>query len=156
MTDEVFEARITVRFQHCDPAGIVYFPRWYEMLNEVVERWFDEALGCDFRTLHGPMHSAIPAISTNAEYKSPGLLGETVTWRLWLTRLGGSSIGMRIVAIGEDGRERATFDHVRVFADLGPPPKAQRVPEELRAKMEVFVATALDQGPKRTASIQEL
>lgn len=136
-----FETRITVRFQHCDPAGIVFFPRWYEMLNEVVERWFDEGLGCDFRELHGPMHSGIPALSTKADYRSPGLLGESVLWRLRIVKLGGSSIALRVEGEGEDGRPRVGFDHVIVFADLGPPPKAKRVPDDLRRRMEAFLAS---------------
>ena len=26
-----------VRFQHCDPAGIVFYPRYFEMLNTTIE-----------------------------------------------------------------------------------------------------------------------
>lgn len=29
-----------VRFEHCDPAGIVFYPRYIEMLQEIVEDWF--------------------------------------------------------------------------------------------------------------------
>ena len=31
-----------VRFQHCDPAGIVFYPRYFEMLNATIEEWFDD------------------------------------------------------------------------------------------------------------------
>ena len=31
-----FIAQRKVRFQHCDPAGIVFYPRYFEMLNSVV------------------------------------------------------------------------------------------------------------------------
>ena len=27
---------VPVRFSHCDPAGIVYFPRYFDMINGVV------------------------------------------------------------------------------------------------------------------------
>ena len=36
----VFETVIPVRFQHCDPAGIVFYPRYLEMINQTVEEWF--------------------------------------------------------------------------------------------------------------------
>jgi acyl-CoA thioesterase FadM len=33
-----------IRFQHIDYAGIVFYPRFLEMLNGLVEDWFEEAL----------------------------------------------------------------------------------------------------------------
>ena len=47
-----FEEVQTVRFQHCDPAGIVFYPRYYEMLNLTVERFFERQLGYSFNRLH--------------------------------------------------------------------------------------------------------
>jgi 4-hydroxybenzoyl-CoA thioesterase len=141
-----FETRLTVLFQHCDPAGIVFFPRWFEMLNQVVEIWFDDGLGCTFRELHLNRNCGVPAIRTDADYKSPGLLGEKLLWRLGVVTLGGSSIALKVSAIGEDGRVRVAFDHTIIFAEMGPPPKAKRVPDDLRARMEAFVIGA-DAGP---------
>ena len=43
---------IRIEFNHCDPAGIVFYPRYVEMLNDVVEHWFQHALGCSFAQLH--------------------------------------------------------------------------------------------------------
>ena len=37
-----------VRFQHVDYAGIVFYPRFLEMLNCLVEDWFEEALDRPF------------------------------------------------------------------------------------------------------------
>ena len=34
---KIFERNKRVRFAHCDPAGIVFYPRYFEMLNELVE-----------------------------------------------------------------------------------------------------------------------
>ena len=35
-----FSLRIPIRFSHCDPAGYVFFPRFFEMLQAVVEKKF--------------------------------------------------------------------------------------------------------------------
>ena len=35
-----FATEILVRFQHCDPAGIVFYPRYFEMISQSVEEWF--------------------------------------------------------------------------------------------------------------------
>ena len=32
-----FEFRQTIGFKHCDPAGIVFYPRYFEMFNDCVE-----------------------------------------------------------------------------------------------------------------------
>ena len=34
-----------VLFRHCDPAGIVFYPRYFEMLNDCVEAFLDTELG---------------------------------------------------------------------------------------------------------------
>ena len=33
-----------VLFRHCDPAGIVFYPRYFEMMNDTVEAFFGTAL----------------------------------------------------------------------------------------------------------------
>ncbi|MEG1266654.1 MAG: acyl-CoA thioesterase, partial [Myroides sp.] len=41
-----------IRFRHTDFAGIVFYPRFLEMLNDLVEDWFDEALDRPFSKIH--------------------------------------------------------------------------------------------------------
>ena len=41
-----------VLFKHCDPAGIVFFPRYFEMINDAVEAMFEEILDWPFEKLH--------------------------------------------------------------------------------------------------------
>ena len=36
---QVYRSEILVRFGDCDPAGIVYYPRYMEMFNSLVEDW---------------------------------------------------------------------------------------------------------------------
>jgi 4-hydroxybenzoyl-CoA thioesterase len=38
-------------FKHCDPAGIVFFQRYFEMMNDCVEAFCDH-IGHPFETLH--------------------------------------------------------------------------------------------------------
>ena len=37
MSHSPFTAEMTVAFRHCDPAGIVFYPRYFEMINDFVE-----------------------------------------------------------------------------------------------------------------------
>ena len=34
-----------IRFQHCDPAGIVFYPHYFVLFHELVEDWFNEGIG---------------------------------------------------------------------------------------------------------------
>ena len=43
-----FEEEVLGRGAHTDPAGIVFYPRYFEMINAQVEDWFTGPLGCDF------------------------------------------------------------------------------------------------------------
>ena len=47
-----FTKQEKVRFQHVDYAGIVFYPRFLEMLNCLVEDWFEEALDRPFSKIH--------------------------------------------------------------------------------------------------------
>jgi acyl-CoA thioesterase FadM len=41
-----------IRFHHCDPAGIVFYPQYFVLFNELVEDWFNHGLGIDFARFH--------------------------------------------------------------------------------------------------------
>ena len=46
-----FTRTVPIRFSHCDPAGIVYFPHYFDMFNGLVEDWYTEQLGVNYANL---------------------------------------------------------------------------------------------------------
>jgi hypothetical protein len=46
-----FTRSFPVRFSHCDPAGIVYFPHYFDMFNGLIEDWYTQELGYDYAEL---------------------------------------------------------------------------------------------------------
>src|SRR5688572_6675187 len=85
--DMGFSARITVRFSHVDAAGIVFYPRYYEMLNETIERWFDEGLGTSFRELHLVQNRGMPARNIAVDFLKASRLGDVLTFRLGVKKI---------------------------------------------------------------------
>ena len=73
---DIHQTSFDISFKHCDPAGIVFYPRFTEMLNDVVEHWFKYGLGCDFAVLHGSRGLAIPTVRLEIDFKRPAFLGE--------------------------------------------------------------------------------
>jgi 4-hydroxybenzoyl-CoA thioesterase len=74
-----------VRFQHCDHAGIVFYPRYFVMLNDLVEDWFEEILDYSFLAMHP--NNGIPTVELNTRFKSPARLGDLIQKELWVIRL---------------------------------------------------------------------
>jgi 4-hydroxybenzoyl-CoA thioesterase len=79
-----------VRFQHIDYAGIVFYPRFLEMLNGLVEDWFEEALDRPFSKMHET--NGIPTVDLKIQFKNAARLGEILTKKLWAKELKKSSI----------------------------------------------------------------
>lgn len=79
-----------IRFQHIDYAGIVFYPRFLEMLNGLVEDWFEEALGRPFSKMHET--NGIPTVDLKVQFKKAVRLGEVLTKKMWVKELKSSSM----------------------------------------------------------------
>ncbi|MBT2801062.1 acyl-CoA thioesterase [Halomonas sp. ISL-56] len=112
-----FTTQRKVRFQHCDPAGIVFYPRYFEMINSVVEDWFEEVVHHDFNQLHVETSTGVPTAAIDTQFHAPSRLGERLTFELRVQSMGRSSLTLQIVAYcGE--QKRLTSDSTLVFVDL--------------------------------------
>ena len=90
-----FEAEVLVRWAHTDPAGIVFYPRYFEMINALVEDWFAGPLGCDFETLHGEFGTGVPTVSIECEFVRPSRLGDRLVFELGVERMGRAALPWR-------------------------------------------------------------
>lgn len=91
-----FTHRQKVLFQHCDPAGIVFYPRYFEMLNSTVEEWFEERLGHGFVAIHGEMGAAVPTVRIETEFRTVSRHGDRLDFILVPRRIGGASLDISI------------------------------------------------------------
>lgn len=94
----VFERAKRIRFSHCDPAGILFYPRYAELLNEIVEDWFAEGIGIDFRSLMGEYRLGVPVVHLECDFLAPARLGDTLVFRLAVHAVGASSVQLAIEA----------------------------------------------------------
>lgn len=132
-----YSVELPVLFQHCDPAGIMFYPRCFEFVNQTVELWFRDALGCGFAELHKQRGLGIPAVHIDADFRKPAYLGETLEMELTLTELRSSAFAVVVRAlVGGELRFRAATRHA--FASLKPI-KAVPVPEDLRGRMQPYL-----------------
>lgn len=97
MIQNFFEEVQTVRFQHCDPAGIVFYPRYYEMLNLTVERFFERQLEYSFNRLHHELSITVPTVRIETDFLDASYLEDRLQFQLTLDRIGQSSLSFQIL-----------------------------------------------------------
>lgn len=127
-----FRVTKTVRFAYVDAAGIVFFPRYFELLNAVVEDWFEHGLGYSFARLLNERRG-VPTVHIEADFVSPGRLGETVEFTLEVTHIGQSSFTVAVT--GHEGETpRLAIRQTLVLMDVERE-RAVALPDGMRAAM---------------------
>jgi len=124
-----------VLFKHCDPAGIVFYPRYFEMLNDCVEAYFDEVLEMPFETLHAT--GGVPTAEITTRFHAPSRHGDRLTITLSVTRVGRSSLGLAFeAAAAGEPRLSARSTLVLVGGDGRPRPWPEEVKQKLLDRQE--------------------
>jgi 4-hydroxybenzoyl-CoA thioesterase len=128
---------VLVRFAHCDPAGIVFYPRYLEMFNNLVEDWCAEELGLPFKDLM-PNGKGLPTVHLEVDFLVASRLGDVLQQRLFVRAIGKSSIRLEIWLRAPDGQIRVRGKVVLVMTDSrsngGVP-----LPDELRVRLSRFL-----------------
>ncbi|MDD3005010.1 acyl-CoA thioesterase [Flavobacterium sp.] len=88
--NQIFSKTEKIRFKHVDFAGIVFYPRFLEMFNDLVEDWFEEALDRPFSKIHET--NGIPTVDLKVQFKNAARIGELLTKNLWVKELKNSSM----------------------------------------------------------------
>ena len=136
--------RVEVRFGDCDPAGIVYFPRFFHLFHEAMETWFAAGLGLSYAGLIVERRLGFPAVHSEADFKAPCALGDVITVEMTVARLGRSSLGLEYLVRGAAGDVRLSGASTCAVMDLDPASpsfrRAVAIPDDLRARIERFMA----------------
>jgi len=128
---------IHVEWGDCDPAGIVYFPRFFEYFDACTNALFEKA---GFRKAEMLKHYGlvgIPLVEASAQFYAPASFGETVAVESRIVEWGKSSfrvehklyIGKTLTAEGREKRVWTVRD-----AKLQKGMRGQVIPEEVKAK----------------------
>src|SRR5258708_34177708 len=88
---KVFRVEYPIRFSHCDPAGQVYFPRFFDLLHDAMEDWFNNGLQQRFADFLMNQKLGTPTVGTQCAFLSPPRFGDTLVIELSLLRPANSS-----------------------------------------------------------------
>jgi 4-hydroxybenzoyl-CoA thioesterase len=137
--NNTFTKQEKIKFKHIDYAGIVFYPRFLEMLNDLVEDWFEEALDRPFSKMHET--NGIPTVDLKIQFKNPARLGEVLTKKLWVIELRNSSVlcGFQFVNEKEVSvlEGEVTLVNVKIAEDREKI-KAEGFSEEMKDKISNF------------------
>jgi 4-hydroxybenzoyl-CoA thioesterase len=137
-----FQREILVRFGHCDAAGWVFYPRYFEMISDFVEDWFEDGLAASAPGLFHHKQLLTPSVHFTVDFVKASHYGERLTFNLWTAKVGRTSCELRIEASFQ-GEVRMRVKQVLVFISADSA-RATEIPPELISRMHRF---ALDAEP---------
>ncbi len=124
-----------IRFHHCDPAGIVFFPQFFYLLHEAKE---DFLAHIGFAQ-HGMIASGFgtPVVDIKTGFLGMCRYGEDIAISVTISKLGNSSIGMDY-EIHSAGILKLRSSWVLVYSELAGG-KPVRIPDDLRNAMQPYL-----------------
>ena len=134
----VYKNRITVEWAHCDAAGIVFYPRFYEWFDQATERLFS-ANRLSYAELDRDFDSSgMPLVETGTKYSNASRLGDVLTTESWVDEWAGKTFVVKHKYTHEDGRPALEGFERRVWVKRDPSHpvgiRAAPVPEEVIAR----------------------
>ena len=141
-----FTVNKLVRFHHCDPAGIVFYPQFFYLLHEVQEDFLAHIGSPEHTLIAGG--TGVPIVDLKTEFLGMCRNGDLLTMTLELTRIGNASLGMQYEiygqpsASGEAGAIKLRAQGVVVYSEI-PHGKPVRIPDALRSALLPYLQTPL-------------
>ncbi len=135
-----FTRRLTIEWGDCDPAGIVYYPRYFAMFDASTAALFAAALGYNkFEMLRRHGIIGMPMVDTGAKFFSPSRYGDEVAIESRIAFVKRSSFGVVHRLRRADGVTAIEAHETRVWAAKNPEREGeifgQAVPAEVREKL---------------------
>ncbi|WP_407493028.1 acyl-CoA thioesterase [Pseudooceanicola sp. MF1-13] len=147
---QIFRLTRTVEFNHCDPAGMVFYPRYFEMISATIERFLADAVDyswTDMGVFSGGMGTPMGRIEVR--FANPSYLGDDLDFDLSLSRLGSASATFAIRCSCAD-QTRFDCTATIIHAETGGGSSAPW-PAPVRDRMGAYVTTNDETTKKTTA-----
>lgn len=132
-----FMLRSPIRFSHTDPAGYVFFARFFDMLQATTEDWLTKRLGIRFADMILERHLGNPTAHTECQFIKPCLLGEYLDIALILEKVGSSSFTIRYIgSVAGEVRLRARSVQIIIDTHSGRPVP---IDDDFRARLMTYM-----------------
>jgi 4-hydroxybenzoyl-CoA thioesterase len=85
-----------IRFSDCDPAGIVFYPQYFVLFNDLLDEWFDTVWTQGFADYVVRSRFGVPTVRLQADFKSVSRMGDDVILSLNVIRIGERSFELAL------------------------------------------------------------
>ena len=136
LSENAWRTTVPIRFSHCDPAGIVYFARYFDLLNGVVEDWFCQELQIDYHDMIGRRRVGLGYVSANADFARPSSMGDQLDFAVAIHRIGRSSLTLQVHAYR--GSEPVLLARLVIVTTSLEIHQSIPLPDDLRAALEHY------------------
>lgn len=130
--------RRIIHWGDCDPAGIIYTPRFLDFALEAVEGWQRQVLGLDWYKLKSELGMGMPIVHASLDFLDTVKPGEELDIEVLVTRLGRSSIEFRLTGRTAPEQDSFTCTLISTVVDDSLY-RAIPVPPELRQRIEDYI-----------------
>ena len=135
---EVFTKEVKIRFGDCDPAGIVYHPQYYYILNFMMEEFLDECIGMRF--VEKSRRIGLPVAGIRTEFVETATVGDVLECRIWIENLGEKSVRFAMtLADKKTGALKVKCVQTCIFVTMTNKLESVQIPEDLRSRFEEYL-----------------
>jgi 4-hydroxybenzoyl-CoA thioesterase len=148
MRDTALFSRVRlIRFSDCDPAGIVFYPQYFVMCNDLVEDWFDHGLKLGYERTIIQRRIGLPTVHLEVDFKAFSPMGDYVVLSRVVERLGTKSLTLQLRVHGKASQQlRLQMRQVLVTTSLEDH-RAIEIPPDIRRSVEAAIAARAASAP---------
>lgn len=144
MATPTYRRKHKIHFSECDPAGIVFYPQYFILFNDLIESWFDEMLpGEGYHGVIGGRRVGMPTVRLEVDFKAVSKMGDEVWLSLGVERLGEKSLTLAWTCTGADSVLRMAARQTIVTTSLDTH-QSIGIPDDIRRAIEAAMAAACE------------
>lgn len=132
---KVFALPVQLRWGECDPAGIIFYPTYFQWFDAAAWNMFAE-VGYHAKRMRAE-HLAMPLVAADCQFRHPAEQEDRAEVRSRIARWGGKSFVVAHEVVRTDGTLLATGSETRVWGRYtdgpGSPLRGVPVGDELKA-----------------------
>lgn len=126
-----FSQRHKIHFSECDPAGIVFYPQYFVLFNDLIESWIDTLVPEGYHGVIATRRVGLPTVHLEVDFKAVSKMGDEVWLSIDVERIGHASLTLAWACTGSDGVVRMSARQTIVTTSLDTH-KAMPIPDDLR------------------------
>ncbi len=135
MSTPTFRQRHKIHFSECDAAGIVFYPQYFVLFNDLIETWIDGLVPGGYRGVIIGRRLGMPTVRLEVDFKAISKMGDQVWLALDVVGIGNKSLTLAWTCTGDDGVVRMAARQTIVTTSLDTH-RSIPIPDDLRTALE--------------------